>query len=111
MKYAIIKTQGQQFKVKEGDEIEVGKLDLEEGKEITFDQVLLLVEGEKVKIGQPTLSGIVIQGRVLAQIKGKKIRVATFKAKSRYRRVKGFRPQITKVKIEKIVTGFKAKKK
>lgn len=111
MKFAVIKTQGQQFKVKEGDEIEVDKLDLGEGKEIIFDQVLLLVEGEKVKIGRPTLSGVVVQGKVLAQTKGKKIRVATFKAKSRYRRVKGFRPQITKVRIEKIVTGPKAKKK
>lgn len=108
--YAVLKFQGGQLKVQEGQEVVLDKLEAKEGDKIIFDQVLLLVDGEKIQIGQPTLAGVSVQGKVLAQEKGKKIRVATFKAKSRYRRVKGFRPQLTKIKIEKIVVGIKKKK-
>jgi large subunit ribosomal protein L21 len=109
MKYAVFKFQGHQFKVKKGDEVDLDKLGLEEGKKIKFADVLLLVDDEKVAIGQPVLPGVVVEAKVLANFKGKKIRVATFKAKSRYRRVKGFRAQLTKVKIEKITAPKKKK--
>jgi len=101
-KYAIVKIGGTQYKVAEGNEIEIDRIDSEKGKPVTFDQILLLVEEGKVKIGQPVVKGVQIKAKVLEQIKGEKIRVATFKAKSRYRRVKGFRSLLTKIKIEKI---------
>lgn len=103
MKYAVIRTGGKQYRVAEGDKIEVDKLEIEKGESFTFDEVLLLVDGEKVKVGQPLVKGVKVKAKVVDQIKGKKIRVATFKAKSRYRRVKGFRSRLTKVKIGKIV--------
>lgn len=98
MKYAVIKTQGKQYKVKEGDVVAVdnvqdGKLNIE---------VLLLVSDKKVMIGKPVVSGAKIKAKVLKNFKGKKTRVAKFKAKSRYRRVVGFRPSLTQIQIEKI---------
>lgn len=103
MKYAVIKTGGKQYRVAEGDEIEIDKIETEKGETFTFNEVLLLVDGEKVKVGKPLVKDAKVKARVVDQIKGKKIRVATFKAKARYRRVKGFRSRLTKVKIEKIV--------
>jgi len=104
-KYAVVKIAGFQYKVAEGDELEVNKIDVEKDKDITFEEVLLIVEDGKVKIGQPLVVGSKIRAKVLEQFKGKKIRVATYKAKSRQRRVKGFRPLLTKIKIEKITVA------
>lgn len=103
MRYAVIRTGGKQYRVAEGDEIEVDKLEVEKGKPFTFDEVLLLVDEDKAKVGQPLVKGVKVKAKIVDQVKGKKIRVATYKAKARYRRVKGFRPLLTKVKIEKIV--------
>ena len=105
MKYAVIKTGGKQYKVKEGEEIVVDKIESEKGKKINFNEILLMVEGRKVKIGTPYVSGAKVIGEIVAQEKGEKVRVAKFRAKSRYRKVIGFRPLLTKVKIEKIKTG------
>ncbi|MBN1263346.1 MAG: 50S ribosomal protein L21 [Candidatus Pacebacteria bacterium] len=102
-KWAILKFQGKQYKVKEGDELDLANIDLEEGKEIKFEQILVLVQDDKIAIGQPMLSKVVVQGKVIGHQKGKKIRVATYRAKSRYRRVKGFRSRLTRVRIEKII--------
>lgn len=102
-KYAVVKIGGSQFKVAEGDIIKVDKIDEEKDKSLLFDQVLLLVDGKKISIGQPYLEDVKIKGKVVDQIKGEKIRVATYKAKSRYRKVKGFRAKLTTIKIEKFV--------
>ena len=104
MKYAVVKIGGTQYKVSEGDEIAVEKLSNEEKEKVEFKDVLLLVDGEKAKVGDPLVKGAKIKATVLEQFKGEKIRVATFKAKARYRRVKGFRPQLTKLKIDKILS-------
>lgn len=103
MKYAVVKIGGSQYKVAEGDEIEVEKIEGDKGKTIEFDQVLLLVDEAKVKIGKPFIKGVEVKAKILDQFKGKKIRVATYKAKSRYRRVKGHRKQLTRVKISSIL--------
>ena len=102
--YAVIKVGGKQYKVSEGETLEVDKLEKKEGEKIEFSEVLLLVEDDKVQVGQPTLFGAKVVASVLEQFKGEKIRVARFKAKVRYRRVKGFRPLKTRVKIEKITS-------
>lgn len=101
MKYAIIKTGGKQYKVTEGDIIEVDRLPQEEGQ-IFFDEVLLLVDDNGVKIGKPTVTGEKEEAKVLGSLKGVKVRVSKFKSKVRYRRVSGFRASLTKVQIEKI---------
>ena len=99
--YAIIKTGGKQYVVEEGKVISIEKLDVEEGAEVTFDEVLL-VSGDDVKIGQPNVAGAKVTGKVLEQGKERKIRIFKYKAKSNYRRRQGHRQPYTKVKIEKI---------
>lgn len=99
--YAIIETGGKQYCVEEGKVITIEKLDVEAGAEVAFDEVLL-VSGDSVKIGQPTVAGAKVTGKVLEQGKGAKIRIFKYKAKSNYRRRQGHRQPFTKVQIEKI---------
>lgn len=102
MKYAVVQTGGKQYKVQEGAIIEVDKLPVEAGQSVTFDTVYFYAADGAFKLGQPTVDGAVVTGKVLEQTQGEKIRVTQFKAKARHRRVKGFRAQLTKVQIEKI---------
>ena len=100
--YAIIKTGGKQYKVSEGDEIIIEKLEVAEGDAVTFDEVLSVVDGENVKIGQPKVEGAKVSGKVVKNGKGPKIRIFKYKHKTNYRRRQGHRQPFTKVKIEKI---------
>jgi large subunit ribosomal protein L21 len=102
MKYAVIEIQGKQYPVKEGEELTVAKMEGEKGKKLTLEKVLLVVNEKKRQIGTPLVKSAKVTATLLEQVKGKKIRVATYKAKSRYRRVKGHRDQLTKIKINKI---------
>lgn len=105
MKYAIIANGGKQYKVTEGQVLELDRLQAEPGSDFVLDQVLMTVDGDSVSLGKPYLDGVTVSAKVLEQTKGDKIRVAKFKAKAKYRRVTGFRASLTKVEI----TGFKAK--
>lgn len=108
MNYAVIRSGGKQYKVSDGDVLELDKLNLEENKTIVFDDVLLLVAEGKTTIGKPNVTGARVEAKLIEQKKGDKIRVSKFKAKSRYRKTIGFRPQLTVVQIEKI--DFSGKK-
>ena len=101
MKYAVIKTGGKQYRVSEGDIIEVDKLEVKDDQ-VVFDNVLLLVTDDSVQIGKPFIIDAKVKGKLLEQKKGEKIRVAKFKSKVRYRRVAGFRAMLSKIQIEKI---------
>ncbi len=103
---AVIKTGGKQYKVSEGKEIKVEKLESEVGKPISFDEVLLVSDedGKSVKIGTPTIANAKVSAIVLEQGRAKKIDVIKYKRKIRYRRKIGHRQSFTKVKIEKIVS-------
>jgi len=105
MKYAVVEINGNQYKVTEGDELEVDKIEGKKGKKLTFDKVLLMVGEKKTQIGNPLVKRAKVTAEILDQFKGKKIRVATYKAKSRYRRVIGHRSQLTKIKIKKITSS------
>lgn len=98
MKYAVISLQGHQYKVEEGQEILVDSL----GGEKPDPKVFLVVDGKAVKIGTPEVSGAKVSLKVLGEEKGKKLYVQTFKAKSRYRRKKGFRPLYTHLLVQSI---------
>ncbi len=102
MDYAIIDFSGHQYKVEPNQELIVDKINLDENKKLTIDKVLLIKNGKKVIIGKPTIEKAKITVKVLSHFKGDKIRVAKFRPKTRYRKVKGFRPLLTKIKIEKI---------
>ena len=104
MKYAVIKTGGKQYKVSEGDVIEIDRVVGKDGK-ISFAEVLLLVNDGNVKVGKPFLTGDKVEGKILEDLRGEKIRVSKFKSKVRYRRTVGFRAALTKVQIEKIGGG------
>lgn len=102
MKYAVIKANGKQFKVQEGDLIKLDKLKGKPKDKLTFDEVLLVIDKEKATIGQPLVKNHKVSAVIVEQKKDKKIRVARFKAKSKYRKVTGHRSSITLVKITKI---------
>lgn len=102
MKYAVVKIGGTQYRVAEGDEVIVDKLSDKEKKKLELPEVLLFIDDKEVKIGSPLVKGAKVAATILENFKGEKIRVATYKAKSRYRRVKGFRPCLAKIKIDKI---------
>ena len=103
MKYAIIKTGGKQYKVVEDEVIDIEKIEGKDKAKIVFDQVLMIADGNKLKIGQPLLKDAKVKAEIVSQFKGEKIRVAKFKAKSKYRKIQGHRQRLTKVKITKIV--------
>ena len=107
MKYAVIKAGGKQYKVSAGDELLLPRLKTDPKKRISFGEVLLLVDDNKSQVGAPTIRGASVTAVVIDHPKGKKIRVATYKAKSRYRKVKGYRDYLTRVKISRIVTREK----
>jgi len=111
MKYAVIRTGSKQYKVEEQSTIAVEKLEGKPGDRVNFEEVLLLADNGKVRIGQPQLADITVKGKIVSQEKGEKIRVATYKAKSRYRRVIGHRQRLTQVHIDSISTGESSQKK
>ena len=100
--YAVIETGGKQYKVSEGDTVFIEKLDVEEGAAVTFDKVLVVADGENVKIGAPLVDGASVSANVAKNGKAKKIYVFKMKRKKNYRRKKGHRQPYTKVVIEKI---------
>lgn len=109
MTYAVIATGGKQYRVEEGQVLEVDRLENEAEESFTLEPVLMARIGEAVLIGDPYLKNVAVKAKVLAQTKGKKIDVMKFKAKVRYRKKIGFRPYYSKILIEKIVQSGKKK--
>lgn len=102
MAYAIIKTGGKQYKVAEGDVINIEKLDADVNDSLTFDEVLLHVDGNKVTEGSPLVKGVTVKGKVLDQLKAKKVIAYKFRRRKGYHRMVGHRRQLTQIKIESI---------
>lgn len=105
MKYAIVANGGKQYKVSEGQVLELDRIQAEPGSDYVLDQVLMTVDGASVDLGKPYLANVTVTAKVLEQTKGDKIRVSKFKAKAKYRKTIGYRASLTKVEI----TGFKSK--
>ena len=109
--YAVIEACGKQYKVAEGDEVYLEKLEVNEGEKVTFDQVLLISDGEKIKVGTPTVKSAKVEATVVAQGKGPKVVVFKYKAKKNERKTRGHRQDYTKVEITSIkVKAEKAEK-
>ncbi len=100
--FAVIKTGGKQYKVAKDDIIIVEKLDVEAGKKVTFDEVLMCGSDADVKIGEPNVKGATVSGEVLEQRKAGKVLVFKKKRRQTYRRKKGHRQNETVVKITAI---------
>jgi large subunit ribosomal protein L21 len=103
--YAVVNTGGKQYKVQEGEIFRVEKIPGDIGSQVTFDKVLLFSDGENLKIGQPVLDDIKVQGSIVEQNKAKKIIVFKFKRRKRYRRKQGHRQPYTAIRIDSIGTG------
>ena len=103
--YAVIESCGKQYKVAEGDIVFFEKLDAEEGKKITFENVILVSDEKEVKVGNPYVKNVKVEGKVVSHGKAKKIVVFKMKAKKNYRRKQGHRQPYTKVEITSISLG------
>lgn len=99
---AVIKTGGKQYKVQPGDKIKIEKLDVKDDKTITFGDVLLVDDGKKTQIGQPTVKGAKVEAKVLRTEKGKKVQMIKYKAKKRQSTKRGHRQFFTEIEISKI---------
>lgn len=96
---AVIETGNKQYLVKEGDEILVEKLD---GEDITLDRVLLIVDGDKILVGTPTVENAKVKAKIVAQEKGPKKIIFKYRRREQYRRKIGYRHKFSRIRIEKI---------
>lgn len=103
--YAIIEDSGQQFKVAEGDEIQIDTRAAEPGSTIEFDRVVLVSDDGKTTIGRPSIEGAKVTAEVLRAEKGTKINVFKYKRRKKYRRSMGHRQQLLNVRITGIQAG------
>lgn len=97
--HAVIVSGGKQYRVKEGDVLKVAKLEIEEGQDVVFDQVLMLSDGQHIEIGSPYLAGRTVQASVLSHGKAKKIRIIKFKRRKHHMKRQGHRQHYTAVRI------------
>jgi large subunit ribosomal protein L21 len=107
MAYAIIKTGGRQFRIAEGDTIDVDLLDVDPGKIATFADVLMFADGDNVTHGNPFISGAKVTAEVLEQRKDKKVIAFKYKRRKGYHRTVGHRRKLTRVRIKSINVGAK----
>ncbi|MGV8050590.1 MAG: 50S ribosomal protein L21 [Anaerolineaceae bacterium] len=103
MKYAIVEAGGKQYRAEEGKTITVDLLPAQIGEKISFESVLLVVNGEQVKVGSPYVKGARLETQVVDHIKGKKILIFKYKPKIDYRRHTGHRQQYTRLLVDSIL--------
>jgi len=105
MEYAIIKTGGKQYRVKQGDVLDVELLTVDVGSVAEFDEVLAVSDDGAVTFGTPFVTGAKVLAEVQSHYKDKKIIVFKYKRKTRYRRKKGHRQNYTRVLVQDIQAG------
>jgi len=104
MSYAVIKTGGKQYRVRQGDVLRVELLTAEEGASVSFDQVLLVGSGESVTVGAPVVEGAAVSATVRKHGRADKIRIIKFRRRKHYKRQQGHRQHFTEIEI----TGINA---
>jgi large subunit ribosomal protein L21 len=100
--YAVVNSGGKQYKVQQGEVLRVEKISGDVGSPVTFDRVLMFSDGENVRIGQPLLDSVAVEGHIVEQAKAKKIIVFKYKRRKRFRRKNGHRQEFTAVLIDSI---------
>ena len=100
--YAVVDIQGQQMRVKAGDEVYVNRLPGDEGASVNFEQVLLVTDGSDIKVGMPHLSGTSVSATIVNHLKGDKVLVFKKKRRKGYRVKNGHRQYLTKIKVDSI---------
>jgi large subunit ribosomal protein L21 len=104
--YAVIKSGGKQYRVSEGQTLRVEQLPGEAGASVDFGEVLLIGEGEDLRVGNPYLDGATVTGTVTAQARGKKIRIVKFRRRKHYKKEMGHRQAYTEVRITNIARNL-----
>ena len=103
--YAVIKTGGKQYRVKSGEQLRVELLPADVGAAVSFDQVLMVGEGEQVRVGAPLVAGAKVQATVLAHGRGDKVKIFKLRRRKHYAKTQGHRQSYTEVRIDDIVGG------
>jgi large subunit ribosomal protein L21 len=101
--YAVIKTGGKQYKVAPGEQLKVELIPADVGAQIVLDQVLMVGDGEAVRLGQPTLAGATVNATVVAHGRGEKISIFKMRRRKNYKKHQGHRQSFTELKIDGIV--------
>jgi len=105
--FAVIKTGGKQYKVQEGEVLQVEKLNIEKGEKVKFEEVLLIEDGDMTQIGTPFVKSAAVEAVIVENFKDKKVIVFKKKRRKQYRKTKGHRQELTKIMIEQIVFAGK----
>ncbi len=100
--YAVVHTGGKQYKVEKGETLRIEKIPGEVGSAVTFDKVLMVADGEDIKVGQPVLENARVSASIIEQDKAKKVLVFKYKRRKRYRRTQGHRQPYTAIRIDGI---------
>ncbi|MEO8303449.1 MAG: 50S ribosomal protein L21 [Betaproteobacteria bacterium] len=101
--YAVIKTGGKQYRVAPGEKLKVETLTADVGAEVVLDQVLMVGEGESVRVGQPMLAGATVKATVVSHGRGDKVRIFKMRRRKHYQKHQGHRQNYTELKIDSIV--------
>ncbi|MAV66416.1 MAG: 50S ribosomal protein L21 [Flavobacteriaceae bacterium] len=107
--YAIVEISGKQFKVEKKQKLFVNRINTEEGKKVSFDNVLMFSDGNKLSIGSPTVSGVKVDAKVLKHLKSDKVIVFKKKRRKGYKVRNGHRQLITQIEINDIISGVSKK--
>jgi large subunit ribosomal protein L21 len=103
--YAVIKSGGKQYRVESGAKLRVERLAADVGAAVSFDEVLLVGDGDGVKLGAPLVSGAQVKATVLAQGRGDKVRIFKLRRRKHYQKSQGHRQSFTEVRIDDIIQG------
>lgn len=101
--YAVVKTGGKQYRVVPGEKLKVEQLAADVGTEVVLDQVLLVGEGEGVRLGQPTVSGVTVKATVVAHGRGEKVKIFKMRRRKHYQKHQGHRQNFTELRIDTIL--------
>ena len=101
--YAVIQTGGKQYRVKSGEQVKIEALPAAVGAAVLFDRVLMLGEGEGVRVGAPFVAGASVKATVLSQGRGEKLRIFKLRRRKHYQKTQGHRQSYTEVRIDEIV--------
>lgn len=103
--YAVIKTGGKQYRVTSGEQVRVESLPADVGAAVSFDQVLMVGEGDQVRVGAPLVSGATVQATVVSHGRGDKVKIFKLRRRKHYQKSQGHRQSYTEVRIDDIVAG------
>jgi len=100
--YAVVKTGGKQYRVAPGEKLKVETLPADVGAQVTLDQVLMVGEGETVRVGQPTVAGVSVVATVVAHGRGEKVKIFKMRRRKHYQKHQGHRQNYTELRIDSI---------